>query len=73
MNPKEAMQYERSIIFAFRMYEVGQSEINIKKVLKRVFPSLETKYEEIMKKSKTMFDEQTDREDFFKQIIKESK
>ena len=59
MNPKEAMQYERSIIFAFRMYEVGQSEINIKKVLKRVFPSLEDKYEEIMKKAKTMFDEQT--------------
>ncbi len=59
MSPKEAMQYERSIIFAFRMYEVGQSEINIKKVLKRVFPSLETKYEEIMEKSKIMFDEQT--------------
>lgn len=56
MNPK----YERSIIFAFRMYEVGQSEINIKKVLK----TLEPKYEEIMQKAKMMFDEQTDG-DFF--------
>ena len=51
-------KYQRAVIFAFRMYEVGQSEINIRKVLKRVFPSLETKYEEIMKKAKTMFDEQ---------------
>jgi hypothetical protein len=52
-------KYQRSIIFAFRMYEVGQSEINMRRILKRVFPALETKYEEILKEAKKMFDEST--------------
>ena len=56
---KVAEEYQRSIIFAFRMYEVGQSEINMRRILKRVFPALETKYEEILKEAKKMFDEST--------------